>query len=161
MRRRYRFSIWRKPRLFLTLAAISLLLSLTFSAALFSTSHPVSLSLVDELGYGPKFYGPIPLTAYGWLSILSVPTVIAAYALFSCRKFGIFVSLAILPLLAFTLGMSLFFALQDSEEDFMYKLLIDLSIAAVLTTLGPLMLGWKNLPRMRNVVNISSRRKHS
>jgi hypothetical protein len=89
--------------------------------------------------------GFIPFSAYGWLLILSLPTGVGAVALLFARKLGIFISLALLPLLAITLGMSVFSILRDPQADMITKVLIDLSIASVMTMLGPLMLGWKRV----------------
>lgn len=150
-------SRWRKPRLYLTLVAFALILSLALSGIFFSIGHEGSISLIDDDG-GIRFAGIIPLTAYGWLLILAIPTTIGAAALLSARKLGIFISLAILPILAFTLGMSIFFALQDSREEMLTKLLIDFSIASIMAMLGPLLLGWK---RIRWIVNPTRRVVHT
>lgn len=153
-RNRYKLrSRWRKPRLYLTLVAFSLIFSLALSGILFSIGHKGSISLIDE-DNGLKFAGIIPLTAHGWLLILAIPTSIGAAALLSARKLGIFISLAILPILSFTLGMSVFFALQDSQREMFTKLLIDFSIASIMAMLGPLLLGWK---RIRWVVSPTRR----
>ena len=137
-------SRWRKPRLYLTLVAFALMLSLALSGFFFSIGHDGSISLVDE-DRGKRFASIVPLTAYGWLLILAIPTTIGAAALLSARKVGIFISVAILPILAFTLGMSIFFALQDSQGELFTKLLIDFSIASIMAMLGPLLLGWKRI----------------
>ena len=145
VRNRYKpKSRWRKPRFYLTVVAFSLIFSLALSGILFSIGHEGSISLIDE-DEGLRFAGTIPLTAYGWLLILAIPTTIGAAALLSARKLGIFISLAILPILAVTLGMSVFFALQDLQREMFTKLLIDFSIASIMAMLGPLLLGWKRI----------------
>ena len=137
-------SRWHKPRLYLSVVAFSLVFSLSLSGILFSIGHEGPISFVDE-DEGLRFAGIIPLTAYGWLLILAIPTTIGAAALLYGRKLGIFISLVILPILSFTLGMSVFFALQDSQREMFTKLLIDFSIASTMAMLGPLLLGWKRI----------------
>lgn len=147
MRARYNYrNRWRKPRLYLTSAACFLLLSLALSAVFFSIHEDGSFALPDEDSASLTFGGFIRLTAQGWLLILSIPTFLGAASLLRARKLGIFISLGILPLMAFTLGMSVFFALGDSRAEMLGKLLIDFSIASVMAMLGPLLLGWKQMP---------------
>lgn len=93
--------------------------------------------------------------AHGWLVILAIPTAVAAAKLLQARKMGIFVSLPVLPLLGFALGMSVYSVLGASGTELVGKVLIDFSIASVLAMLGPLLLGWKSMPwkapkRIRN-----------
>ena len=135
---------WRKPRLYLTLVSLSLFSALSISWVFFSIGLDESFSLMED---DPSLWlaGFIPFSAYGWLLILSLPTGAGAVALLFARKLGIFISLAVLPLLAITLGMSVFSILRDPQTDMITKVLIDLSIASVMTMLGPLMLGWKRV----------------
>jgi hypothetical protein len=126
------------------MVATAMLGVVALSFGLFYTSIGQPFSLVQD-DPGLWLAGTIPFTAFGWLLIISMPTVIAAIALLSARKVGIFISLAILPLLAITFGLSVFSALRDPDAGMVTKILIDLSIASVMAMLGPLFLGWKRI----------------
>ena len=85
------------------------------------------------------------LAAHEWLAIIALPTIASAIFLMQPRKLGVFVSLGVLPLLGFALGMSVFSMLGESGIEMADKVLIDFAIASVLSLLGPLLLGWKNM----------------
>jgi hypothetical protein len=140
---------WKKPRLYLTIAGTSQLLSLGLAFLFFSIGLESWQDIFDILQGGP----------HGWLLVLSVPTVTAAISLFQARKLGIFISLALMPLLGFALGMSVFLVLGQSGIAMLEKVLIDLSIASVMAMLGPLILGWKRMPW--KMIRKRSRRKKS
>jgi hypothetical protein len=54
--------------------------------------------------------------------------------------------------------MSVFSMLGESGIEMADKVLIDLSIAAVLAMLGPLLLGWKNMKWKKSRKKVGSRR---
>ena len=139
-----RLNRWRKPRLYLTLVGIALPVALTLSCVFFAIGLDSSFVLMED---DPDLWlaGFIPFSAYGWLLILSLPTGLGAAELLFARKTGIFISLGLLPLLAITLGMSVFSMMRSPQADMITKVLIDLSIASVMTMLGPLILGWKRI----------------
>ncbi|HKU48985.1 MAG TPA: hypothetical protein VJP79_03455 [Nitrososphaera sp.] len=137
---------WHRPRLYLTIVAISLPAFLVLTAFFFSPGHNNNNnSMLVFVNADAKFAGLIPLTAYGWLIILAAPTLASSVALFKGYKIGIFISLATLPLLGFTLGMSIFVFMQGLQSELFTKLLIDLGIALVMVLLGPLLLAWKRI----------------
>jgi hypothetical protein len=115
--------------------AVSQLVALSLASLFFSIGLN-GMNLFDGSGQ---------LDVHAWLAILALPTVVAAACLMQTSKVGIFISLGVLPLLGFALGMSVFSMLGESGIDMTDKVLIDLSIAAVLAMLGPLLLGWKNI----------------
>jgi hypothetical protein len=115
--------------------AISQLAALSLACLFFSMGLK-GIHLSDASG--------MPATQ-GWLAILALPTAAAAATLLQGRKLGIFISLGVLPLLGFALGMSVFSVLAGSGIEMADKVLIDLSIASVLAMLGPLLLGWKDM----------------
>jgi hypothetical protein len=118
-------------------------------AGLFFSFGLKGLYLVDGSGL---------LAPHGWLAILALPTVAASASLLQAHKLGIFISLGVLPLLGFALGMSVFSMLGESGIEMADKVLIDLSIAAVLAMLGPLLLGWKNMKWKKSRKKVGSRR---
>jgi hypothetical protein len=147
-RRQTGCSRWHKPRLYLTVVAIAQLAAL-FLAGLFFSVGLKGLHLVDGSGM---------LAPHGWWVILALPTVAAAAGLLQAHKLGIFISLGVLPMLGFTLGMSVFSMLGESGIEMADKVLIDLSIAAVLAMLGPLLLGWKNMKWKKSRRRAATRR---
>lgn len=143
-------SRWRRPRLYLTVVAIILLVSLITAIIIFADYTYRYYKVLENTRQNASLSALIPFLIWIWIGVTtSTVSIIGAAWLLMGKKKGIYLSLAALVLMTVLLPflVSLYYASLVYYEGwiFEYAFSFYLSIAVMAAMFPLLILGWKRV----------------